>query len=357
VGVITFLTGPTPRSVAQDTTREDLEGVEVLTQGPLHEAYAAVPTLEPKPGVVASKQPPDPIEELPPDQKPEGENVQWIPGYFHWDEERNDFIWISGFWRVPPPNKQWVPGAWRQVEGGWQWNSGYWVSTEVKQVEFLPPPPAPLQTASIPAPGPDYSYAPGTWVYNDYRYAWRPGFWYVYRPGWVFVPAHYVWTPYGYVFVDGYWDYPLRERGIIFAPVFFARTVYVRPAFVYRPSYVIYDDALYGAMFVRPGYCSYWFGDYFEARYTRLGYRSWTDVRIGFNSYEPLYSYYRYSYRSTPGWETNIRTVYTGRYNGTYPRPPRTLVQQTTIVNNNTTIVNNKTILNNVVVAAPLTKV
>ena len=54
-------------------------------------------------------------------------------------------------------------------------------------------------------------YAPGAWVYRETRYAWRPGFWYVHRPGWIYTPAHYAWTPYGYVFVDAYWDYPLRQ--------------------------------------------------------------------------------------------------------------------------------------------------
>src|SRR5947199_7496358 len=78
------------------------QGVEVLARGPVHEAYAT--TVEfPTPSPVVPKVPPAPIEELPPDQKPDGDNVQWIPGYWSWDEERTDFIWISGFWRQPPP--------------------------------------------------------------------------------------------------------------------------------------------------------------------------------------------------------------------------------------------------------------
>ena len=35
-------------------------------------------------------------------------------------------------------------------------------------------------------------------------------------------PAHYVWAPRGYVFVDGYWDYSLGRRGVLFAPVSFS---------------------------------------------------------------------------------------------------------------------------------------
>ena len=61
---------------------------------------------------------------MPPDQKPAGQNIQWIPGYWSWDVSRGDFIWISGIWREPPPNNQWVPGYWHQVDGGYQWVSG-----------------------------------------------------------------------------------------------------------------------------------------------------------------------------------------------------------------------------------------
>jgi hypothetical protein len=44
---------------------------------------------------------------MPPDEKPEGE-VIWINGYYAWDDERNDFLWVSGIWRTPPPSKRWV---------------------------------------------------------------------------------------------------------------------------------------------------------------------------------------------------------------------------------------------------------
>ena len=64
---------------------------------------------------------------MPPDQKPAGQNIQWIPGYWAWDVSRNDFLWISGIWRKPPPNSQWVPGYWHEVDGGHQWVSGTWI--------------------------------------------------------------------------------------------------------------------------------------------------------------------------------------------------------------------------------------
>src|SRR5688572_25169628 len=63
------------------------EAVEVLTRGPLHEAFAAPIKQNPDPGEVVPQAPPEPIQELPPEVKPEGENVEWISGYWAWDEQ------------------------------------------------------------------------------------------------------------------------------------------------------------------------------------------------------------------------------------------------------------------------------
>src|SRR3972149_4100307 len=79
------------------------EGVQVLTRGPVHEAFAETVTFDPEPGIVVAMAPPNPIEEVPPDQRREGVNVTWIPGYPAWDDERNDYLWVSGVWRAPPP--------------------------------------------------------------------------------------------------------------------------------------------------------------------------------------------------------------------------------------------------------------
>src|SRR6516225_6998486 len=99
-----------------DNSAGQQEGVEVLARGPVHEAFAEPAIRGPRPTPVVPKKPPEPIEELPPDQKPEGNNVQWIPGYWAWDDDRNDFLWVSGIWRDIPPGRQWVPGHWEPVD-------------------------------------------------------------------------------------------------------------------------------------------------------------------------------------------------------------------------------------------------
>jgi hypothetical protein len=330
------------------------DDTEVLTRGPVHEAYAD-PGVTPSEGSpIIQKQPPDPINELPPDQKPEGDNVIWVPGYWTWDEDRNDYIWLSGFWRVPPPDRTWVPGSWRQVDDGYQWTPGFWAAAAQDNLQYLPEPPAPLEAApSTPAPSADSIFTPGVWVYRDNRYLWRPGAWITYRPGWLWVPAHYVWTPVGWVFIDGYWDYPLRLRGLLFAPVYFAGRPWLRPNWYYTPTYVVYDDFLMGALFLRPRWGGYWFGDYFGPVYHRRGFVAWLDIRLGRGVYDPLFGFYLRFHRDNRGWERDLHALYTSRFEGNN-LPPRTLVQQTTIINNNVTNITN---IRNVTAVTPLAKV
>ena len=248
------------------------EGVQVLTRGPVHEAFAETVTFDPEPGIVVPKAPPAAIEELPPDQRPEGANVAWIPGYWGWDDERSDFLWVSGVWRALPPGRQWVPGYWGRSSQGFQWTSGYWADAQASEVEYLPEPPATVEVGpNIAAPSADHMWLPGCWVWQQSRYAWRPGFWATVQSDWVWIPAHYVWAPRGYVFVDGYWDYSIGRRGVLFAPVYFHRSLYSRPGFSYSPSMVIDLGVFTNHLFLRPQYQHYYFGDYYAAELSNGG--------------------------------------------------------------------------------------
>jgi hypothetical protein len=342
------------------------EGVDVQARGPVHEAYAEPTEARPEPTPLVAKQPPDPVPEVPPDQRPEGDNVVWVPGYWSWDQDGNDFLWVSGFWRNQPPGRQWVPGTWQQVEGGWHWAPGYWATAQQTDVEYLPAPPPPIdQGPSTPAPADTSTYVPGCWVYRETRYFWRPGFWAPFHPGWVWCPAHYVWSPAGYVFVEGFWDRPLAERGLLFAPVRIAPRFLAVAGWSYTPAFVVQPDFLLSALFVRPKVCSYYFGDYFEASYTRAGFVPWVDYRVGRSLFDPNFAYYRHAFRGG-AWERGLRGLYAARFEGSVARPPRTLVQQNQVINNITVnkvqnnVVNNNiniTNIQNVNVLAPLAQV
>src|SRR5262249_8665002 len=154
-----------PGQPADEAPPPPPQGVEVLAKGPVHEAYAEAVDVRPPPGPVVPKQPADPVEETPPDQKPEGDNVPWIPRYSEWDAAQDDFVGVSGFWRAPPPGRQWVPGHWQEVDGGWQWAPGFWAAAHQEEVQYVPPPPPTIDAGpSTPAPDATSSYVPGCWV-------------------------------------------------------------------------------------------------------------------------------------------------------------------------------------------------
>jgi hypothetical protein len=275
-------------------TPDDQAGVQPLARGPIHEAFARPFEADVRPGPIVPKQPPNPIEEVPPDQQPGGDNVVWIPGYWAWDDERADFIWVSGCWRDVPPNQAWVPGYWAQADGGCQWVPGFWTSSQETEEEFLPPPPASVDEGpSTPAPDAQSVYIPGVWVYRQNQYAWRPGFWLPWQQGWVFNPARYFWTPAGYVFSEGFWDYPLAQRGLPFAPMQFTQPLWNQPGWAYQPNSAIVPSLLSSALFVRPLVDSYYFGNYFEPRYAQAGFVPWLDHHIARNVPDPLVSHYR----------------------------------------------------------------
>ena len=177
---------------------------EVLTRGPVHEAFAEQINNNPEAGVLIPKAPPEPIGEVPPEFKPEGENVIWIPGYWSWDDEREDHVWVSGVWRVPPQDRRWVPGYWHQSDGGYHWVSGFWISTGQGAVQYQQTPPLSIERGpTSAAPDENHFWVPGCWRYGT-TYRWRPGYWRPFRADWIWIPAHYIWTPRGTVFVDGY---------------------------------------------------------------------------------------------------------------------------------------------------------
>ncbi len=312
--------GPDPRANLE-------QGVEVQARGPVHEAFAQPSMRRQGAAPVLAKKPPEPVNELPAEQKPEEASAQWIPGYWAFDDDRNDFLWVSGIWRIPPPGRHWVPGYWQQQQEGWQWVSGYWGVQAQSEEQIFPPPPEPIAEALPPAPDDNSGYVPGCWIYQQDRYFWRPGFWAPFRPGWLWTSASYIWTPAGFVFVDGFWDHDFHLRGVLFAPASLDPRFYGRPDWVYRPRFAILADFLLQALFVRPAVNHYFFGDYYDPRYAGLGYRDWIDFRLGDRYYNSV-SYYRWQNRSNPRWETDLRVSYKARHAGTLARPPRTLAAQ-----------------------------
>jgi hypothetical protein len=113
------------------------------------------------------------------------------------------------------------------------------------------------------------------------------------QENWVWVPAQYIWTPLGVYFRPGYWDYELPHRVIVFTPVYYRQPIYRAPRFVYRPRYTIDTGvSLLVHMFVRPNVRHYYFGDFYDPRYARIGIQPLYQHHLARGGYDPLFSYY-----------------------------------------------------------------
>jgi len=331
VGIITMLYEGSFVAIAQVETSNDSSDVEVLTRGPVHEAFAEPQDYNAAKGIEVTNEPPSAIEEVAPDEKPEGDNVEWIPGYWSWDTDRNDFIWISGIWRVLPPGRSWVPGYWTAADNGWAWTPGFWMSAESDEVQYISQqPPESLEVGpSTPTPSPDYLWAPGSWIYVNDGFAWRPGHWVTARADWVWMPSHYIWTPRGYVFIEGYWDWSLERRGVLFAPIYIRHRRYEHPGYFYSPSIVIQTSFLSTYLFISLDSHHYYFGDYYDDEYLHRGIHPWFTYDRHHHSYDPIFSHHKWNYgRKDSHWEKNMHDDYDFRRTNKDSRPARTYSEQ-----------------------------
>jgi len=303
--------------------------VEVLTRGPVHEAFAQPVSFDEGAGFTAIRTPPEPIDEVIPYQKPEGDHILWIPGYWSWDVDRNDYIWISGCWRAVPPDTSWIPGYWVASNGGYQWIAGFWATSNTEELEYLPAPPATLEEGPQGAGSSNSIWIPGCWVRQDGRYAWRSGFWEAARADWVWEPSQYIYTPNGYIYVDGYWDYPLSNRGVMFLPVYCPPTLYGHAGYQYSPDIVFNLDVLTLNLFCSPQRHHYYFGDYYGAEYAQQDYHPWYEASDHHGWYDPIFVHQQWQHNNDHQWLAHQRQGYDQRSKDIALRPARTYTAMT----------------------------
>ncbi|NQV27885.1 MAG: YXWGXW repeat-containing protein [Rhodopirellula sp.] len=314
---------PQDQNAAATASVED----NVALRGPLHEAFARPISHDPLHRQAIKKQPPEAIDEFPPEYRPDGDNVIWIPGYWSYEDSEDEFLWISGLWRDVPPGRRWMPGYWSPIDGGHLWTPGEWVGASQKSISYLPEPPRSQERGpSSDAPDNDHFWVPGCWEHRDNDYGWRPGYWSPYQENWVWVPAHYDWTPNGYVYCSGYWDYDIDRRGIVYAPHRFNG----HPVGRYTPHTVLNIPHLMLHLFVNGQSGGYHFGDY----YGRDNYQPWYSHHSSRRGYDPIYTYN--SWRNGDGYQTRLtgwNTYFTSHQDF---RPRRTLSAQQQFLSSNT---------------------
>jgi len=281
-------------------------GSQILARGPVHEAFAKPVSMDAQSPIIAPNEPPANLQELPPVEKPAGADIVWVPGYWAWDTDRNDFIWVSGCWRNAPPNTYWVPGHWLQLDNGWEWIGGFWKPIETgsqQAIEYLPAPPASFDVEPPGSPSqPDQIWVPGCWYWAGGQFVQRHGYWIAEQVGWTWVPSHYAWTPRGYIFCSGHWDYDLDNRGVLFTPAYFPPNV-VRSGFVFSPSVCVDLGMLRLNLFTYPRYRHYYFGDYYDDSFRHAGIYPWFQCQTIHTWYDPLFVYDRWHFQKTdPHW-------------------------------------------------------
>ncbi len=330
-------TAPQPDAAVPPPAGAATDKIVEQTRGPLNQGFAEMTNMTPQPAPPVAKQPPAPIAEEPPDVRPDNPDATWVPGYWSWNPESSNFLWVSGSWRVPPPGHRWIPGYWSEGTGNYQWVSGFWTPEEVEETTYLPAPPS-YRDENVDTTNPpdaDHFWVPGYWAYRTRQYEWQPGYWSRVVSNWMWIPAHYEWTPYGYVFIAGHWDYPLDQRGMLFAPVAFTSPIYLNQGFVYTPQNLVALNSLVDNLFVAPGFQSYFFGDYYGPQYAGFGIYPWFNVGVGPYLYDPIFAY-RSSllWRKDPHWRDQFRTRYDRLVRDPALRPPRTWSDYQRLVRN-----------------------
>ena len=268
--------------------------------------------------------------ELPPEEKPSGDNVQWISGYWQWDLEKKDFIWVSGFWRNTPPGRAWSPGEWRVENGQNRYIPGFWKPTnEESRRGDLPEPPKSVENGpNVPAPHKDAIWIGGHWVHRNGNYAWQPGYWGEVEPNMMWTPPQYNYTGNGYCYVPGYWDYPLEDRGLLYAPVYFTEPLWLNAGWRFCPSFGISVGfgggwawgygGFYDSLFFGPGYGRFWFGGFYGP--VGLGRRLRPWCWGGGNGFcNHLYNHYCWLNRGNPNWHTGNQARFAARSAGALP--------------------------------------
>ncbi len=230
-----------------------------------------------------------------------------------------------------------IPPYWTETDGGWQRVQGFWIGAETRELEYREPPPESLEVGpTSPAPAEDYSYVPGTWLYQDNGYRWRTGYWTPYQPDWVWTPARWIWTPGGCVYSAGFWDHRPIVRAQMFAPIAFSSPLYLQPGFRYRPWCALDTNRFFIHLWIGPRANNYFFGNYYGVG-SRLGFSPWCDWSYrSRRCFDPLWSWCDVHYRRqgvnyigrVRGWHDHYRR-------NEFDRPGRTWREQSRLIADN----------------------
>jgi len=307
-------TPPPQTRAGAETGRKPPRELKALNAGPVHEAFLS--TRGDREPPILPQSPPPPVIERPVLESSDPRAI-WIGGYWDWDRDRDDFVWVTGTWRVPPPGRLWVNTYWKRDENGWRRIPGFWSDRRTSRLDYRAKGPPTIRPAEDPGPPPEPNcfYIPGEYVPEGDGIIWKKGYWANAQPGWSWVPARWVRQPEGWVFQDGFWDRPLETRGVLFAPAALADNAdEVGPLF-YSP-YTIISPELYGQLYGAFGRANPNYDGYAGAIYDDEGrYYSYADYGMLSN----YYGYLDYPNIGAFGYPYYVSPLIYSSYGYSYP--------------------------------------
>ena len=250
----------------------------VETRGPVHEAFVQRNEGKPEIGVAIGKQPPPPLPERPPEQHPTTRTWSGFPAIGHGTPTATILCGSAARFAIRLRDAAGCPAIGQILPRAGIGRRGSGPRKINAHLRYTPEPPAPLEDGpTTPPPDDNSTYIPGYWFYNEADQALRLAarFLGAMRAGQIWTNPQYSWAPGGYAFCDGYWDYPLDNRGLLYAPAYFPTPLWNNPGWFYRPSYIVALGAFFNSGFYRPGYNNFFFGNYYGNNYASLGYRPW----------------------------------------------------------------------------------
>ena len=162
------------------------------------------------------------------------------------------------------------------------------------------PPARPGQAADVRPRTGQFRIA-GYWRPQADTFIWQNAAVATFEAGRVWMPSQYYWTPAGYVFVDGYWDHPLSQRGWLFVPLGLTDPETAGSQFALTPEVLLKLESISLALFARPRERWYYFGDYDGANDRRCGFIPIAEY-AGRNA-APIFDYLNWYYgRQNPHW-------------------------------------------------------
>lgn len=298
--------------------------IETLLHGPIHEAFLHPFTANIAVGDMVATMPPAPLVEKVPQLVQHGDGLQFIKGYWSVDPETHQFVWVTGTLRNAPPGHTWMASVWEKVDGGFRRTPGTWVPNGFDlQKATVPVPPAAKQLGPIGnAPSPNHVWFPGQWNHSNGQFNWKPGFWGQGNNNWVWTAPHYVQTADGAVFISGFWDRPITQRGVLFAPLQVQNIDRLHSATEITPNVIVNTSRMMLHLFVAPDRQHYLFGDFHAADFASAGIRPWFE-KTGMG-HDPLLVFHA---RQMTGVDLMSRLQSWHRYFQNNPSacPPRTL--------------------------------